>query len=186
MLAVLKAGAAYVPVDPSYPRERQSFILADAGVGVVVTQERSIADVEVPGAELLLLDRDQPRIDSRSDAELTGEADPEQLAYVIYTSGSTGKPKGVGVTHRAVANLMAQHARSTPGVDETTWSRLTTPVVRSLGSGLPAAATGAKLVDRAARGNARRASSARLLARGATIVRRPPDVADACRRRLDG
>ena len=127
MLAVLKSGAAYVPVDPTYPPERQAFILSDAKARVVVTHERHADDLDVLGATLLLLDRDRGLIESRSDLPLAVEVDPEELAYVIYTSGSTGKPKGVEVTHRSVANLLA-HMREAPGVDETdVVANLTTP-----------------------------------------------------------
>ena len=94
MLAVLKAGAAYLPIDPAYPDERIEYLVADAQPKVVISQ-RELQTAEDDAAQL-------------SDAALT-DADrlhplhPEQLAYVIYTSGSTGKPKGVAVSHRAIA-----------------------------------------------------------------------------------
>jgi amino acid adenylation domain-containing protein len=127
MLAVLKTGAAYVPIDPSYPADRRAFILSDAEVPVLVTQERLAGDSDLPAAELLCLDRDAARIDSRSGLPIEEVSDPEQLAYVIYTSGSTGRPKGVEITHRSVANLLT-HMRRTPGVDENdVVANLTTP-----------------------------------------------------------
>ena len=86
ILAVLKAGGAYLPLDPSYPRERLSRILADAGVQIVITEE--------------YLERNADEIKTQVNADLNTTIDSENLAYVIYTSGSTGKPKGVLVSHR--------------------------------------------------------------------------------------
>ncbi|MFC9435892.1 non-ribosomal peptide synthase/polyketide synthase, partial [Nocardia sp. NPDC057030] len=105
LLAVLKAGGAYLPIDPAYPSDRLAFILADAAPVVVVT-DRATADT--------LPDTTTPRVyvDAREIAD--GQAGiarpprPQNLAYVIYTSGSTGTPKGVGVTHRNVVNHVSQ------------------------------------------------------------------------------
>ncbi|MEV4254727.1 amino acid adenylation domain-containing protein, partial [Spirillospora sp. NPDC049652] len=91
ILGVLKAGAAYLPIDPSYPPERIAFMLADAAPAVVV-------DVDF----LTTLSPD--------DSPVSAAIPADQLAYVIYTSGSTGKPKGVGVSHRGVASLAAWQA----------------------------------------------------------------------------
>jgi amino acid adenylation domain-containing protein len=176
MLAVLKTGAAYVPVDPSYPSERRAFILSDAEVPVVVTHERLADDLDVPGAGLLCLDRDRSRIDSRSELPLDQDADPEQLAYVIYTSGSTGKPKGVEVTHRSVANLLT-HMREAPGVDENdVVANLTTPAFDlSVPDWYLPLTTGAKLfiVSREATRDAVQLGK-ELLAGGATVVQATP------------
>ncbi|HEY2738070.1 MAG TPA: condensation domain-containing protein, partial [Thermoanaerobaculia bacterium] len=92
ILGVLAAGAAYVPLDPAYPEERLSFILADSGARLVVRQE----EISVAAA-----------IRTRSPEVETG---PDDLAYLIYTSGSTGRPKGVGVTHRNVLSLLGATA----------------------------------------------------------------------------
>ncbi|MFI7136136.1 amino acid adenylation domain-containing protein, partial [Nonomuraea sp. NPDC050153] len=106
VLAVLKAGAAFLPVDPAYPAERIAFSLSDAGVGTVVTSS-DLAE-GLPAAVLL----DDPAV----VAELGGLPDaplrvegllPGCAAYVIYTSGSTGRPKGVVVTHAGAVNLLA-------------------------------------------------------------------------------
>jgi amino acid adenylation domain-containing protein len=114
LLAVLKTGAAYVPIDPDYPAERQAFMLADAQVPVLVSEERLVARFPDGDAEIVCLDRDSPTI-SRCSAEPPPVATtPDQLAYVIYTSGSTGKPKGVEIRHRSVVNLVT-HMRSQPG-----------------------------------------------------------------------
>jgi amino acid adenylation domain-containing protein len=117
LLGVLKAGAAYVPVDPTYPTDRQAYIFADAQVRVLLTQESLLGGIDAGDATVVCVDRDGSRIAERSDAAPAVEADPEQLAYVIYTSGSTGRPKGVEITHRSVANLMA-YMREQPGLSE--------------------------------------------------------------------
>ncbi|WP_376695020.1 non-ribosomal peptide synthetase [Wenzhouxiangella sp. EGI_FJ10305] len=110
MLAVLKCGAAYVPLDPGFPPERLDFMVRDADLALVVSNRRLLDTLRLPIAERLLLDQDRDEIDAHSDADidlLPADADPRRTpAYVIYTSGSTGKPKGVVVPHTAVANLL--------------------------------------------------------------------------------
>ena len=101
ILGILKAGGAYLPLDPAYPRERVEFMLADSGVGVVVTESGFAADFQASGAKLVLLDRDRDEADERPDSDVA----PGNLAYVIYTSGSTGKPKGVLISHHNVSRL---------------------------------------------------------------------------------
>ena len=104
VLAVLKTGAAYVPMDPDYPAERLAIMVEDANPCLVVTG-RALADV-FPTAEAPLLcleDLDRARED---DASPGVEVSPEDPAYVIFTSGSTGRPKGVQVPHRAVTNFL--------------------------------------------------------------------------------
>ncbi|MFE9427014.1 amino acid adenylation domain-containing protein [Kitasatospora sp. NPDC006697] len=107
LLAVLKAGAAYLPVDPDYPAERIEFMLRDAEPAVLLTDTET-ADKLPADARLLVLDAPETAEAVRTAADLapaTAAGSPEQLAYVMYTSGSTGLPKGVGVTHRAVTGL---------------------------------------------------------------------------------
>ncbi len=110
LLAVLKAGSAYVPLDPAYPEARLRFILEDAAPVLVIASETT-KPVLPPAPELLLIDsfeawseypEQNPRDGSRTAALL-----PNHPAYVIYTSGSTGKPKGVVVPHRALGNYLA-------------------------------------------------------------------------------
>jgi amino acid adenylation domain-containing protein/non-ribosomal peptide synthase protein (TIGR01720 family) len=119
ILGVLKAGAAYLPLDPKYPEERLAFMLQDARPGVVLTEERS--DGRLPsglGGERVYLDRDGPLIARRAAASPAVPVDPESLCYVIYTSGSTGRPKGVMVRHGGACNLAeAQQAtfQAAPG-----------------------------------------------------------------------
>ncbi|MET0621401.1 MAG: amino acid adenylation domain-containing protein, partial [Pyrinomonadaceae bacterium] len=108
LLGVLKAGAAYVPLDPSYPAERLRFMLEDCGAAVLVTQRRLLDSLPEHSAHLLCLDdlttaEESVRGESAGAAPAAFDALAENLAYVIYTSGSTGRPKGVCVTRR---NLM--------------------------------------------------------------------------------
>ncbi len=106
LLGVLKAGAAYLPLDPSYPPARLSFMLEDSALDAVVAQDE-VTD-RLPGGETatILLDGDEPRIRRQPQSNPPALAAPRNLAYVIYTSGSTGRPKGVGVPHQAVVRLV--------------------------------------------------------------------------------
>ncbi|MBV9108895.1 MAG: amino acid adenylation domain-containing protein, partial [Gemmatimonadetes bacterium] len=102
MLAVLKAGGAYVPLDPAYPAERLAFVLADAGVAVLLTQEAVRGGLPAaPGTEVLVIDRQRDEIAAEPAGDPAGGALPENTAWVIYTSGSTGRPKGVAIEHRS-------------------------------------------------------------------------------------
>jgi amino acid adenylation domain-containing protein len=106
-LAVLKAGGAYLPLDPAYPPERMAWMLEDARAAVLVTKVE-ILDRLPPGrAAVLCLDRDAEAIAREPAADPAGGVVPETLAYVIYTSGSTGRPKGVCVTHAGLAAFLA-------------------------------------------------------------------------------
>jgi len=101
-LGVLKAGAAYVPLDPETPSERLTAILDDAGAAVVVTEDALAGLVPAGARRLVRLDGDACKLDAASSADPAVALAPESLAYVMYTSGSTGAPKGVLVEHRAV------------------------------------------------------------------------------------
>ncbi len=106
VLGVLKAGAAYVPLDPSHPRDRLALILGDAAVPLLLTQAHLAAGLPEHAAEAVALDAAWGRI-AREPHDAPGvPVAPERLAYVIYTSGSTGRPKGVCVEHRNVANTL--------------------------------------------------------------------------------
>ncbi len=109
LLAILKAGGVYVPLDPTYPAERLAFLLDDSGAHVCVTL-RDFVEKHPPhnsNAAIVCLDSDSEVIDAQPEHNLVSTSGPDNLAYVIYTSGSTGKPKGVMVTHRNVARLLA-------------------------------------------------------------------------------
>ncbi|HEY0557957.1 MAG TPA: amino acid adenylation domain-containing protein, partial [Thermoanaerobaculia bacterium] len=103
LLAVLKSGAAYVPLDPSHPAERREMVLADSGVSLLLTDERLLADREAIAAA-------SPEAPERRTSE-------ESLAYAIFTSGSTGRPKGVQLPHRAVVSFLRAMAER-PGMRE--------------------------------------------------------------------
>jgi amino acid adenylation domain-containing protein len=107
LLAILKAGAAYVPLDPAYPRERLDYVAADAGIAVMVTEARHAGGFALPRERWVLLDSDQAAIGARPSSRPSVPCPPESLAYLIYTSGSTGNPKGVMVAHRNVASFLA-------------------------------------------------------------------------------
>ena len=106
VLAVLKAGAAYVPLDPAYPAQRIHFMLADTAAGLVITTSTLLEDVSVPGRRLVRLDAEADAIAARPTGNPGRRGNGEDLAYVMYTSGSSGEPKGVRVPHRAVVRLL--------------------------------------------------------------------------------
>jgi amino acid adenylation domain-containing protein len=106
VLGILKAGAAYVPLDPTYPKERLSFILEDAQVSVLLTQERLATQLPAT-RRTVCLDADWDCIAQQSSQNPVNRARPNHLVYVIYTSGSTGRPKGVMIEHGSVINLRA-------------------------------------------------------------------------------
>ncbi|WP_405858833.1 amino acid adenylation domain-containing protein [Streptomyces sp. NBC_00090] len=104
-LAVLKTGAAFVPLDPGYPADRLAYMLADSTPTLVVTSSAVAARLPRSEAPLLLIDR--TAYDHGSGRGPTVARDADHPAYVIYTSGSTGRPKGVVVTHRGIASMVA-------------------------------------------------------------------------------
>ncbi|HKG81043.1 MAG TPA: amino acid adenylation domain-containing protein, partial [Pyrinomonadaceae bacterium] len=110
VLGVLKAGAAYVPLDPQYPRQRLAYMLEDSKARVLLSYRGSHAVIPECNARVVDLELDWPKIanESKTIAELVRTG--EELAYVIYTSGSTGNPKGVAMPHRALTNLIEWQA----------------------------------------------------------------------------
>jgi natural product biosynthesis luciferase-like monooxygenase protein len=106
LLGILKAGSAYVPLDPAYPSERLAFMLEDAGVAILVTEQKLTGHLP-GGVGVVCLDTDWKEIACHSRLNPLGCSSSEQLAYVIYTSGSTGRPKGVMLSHRNVVNFFA-------------------------------------------------------------------------------
>ncbi|MHC5738119.1 non-ribosomal peptide synthetase [Nostoc sp.] len=106
LLGILKAGGAYVPLDPSYPQERLNFMLEDAQVSVLLTQENLLKHFEGFLKPIISIDKDWEIITQEKQENPKKDLNSDNLAYVIYTSGSTGKPKGVAVPHKAVNRLV--------------------------------------------------------------------------------
>lgn len=118
LLGVLKAGGAYVPLDPAYPQERLGFMVSDAGLAVLLTQQHLASLLPASEARTVFLDAAGPEPAAGPEADNPdGGAGPDDLAYVIYTSGSTGRPKGVQVLQRAVVNFLLSMARE-PGLSD--------------------------------------------------------------------
>ncbi|HEX8889429.1 MAG TPA: amino acid adenylation domain-containing protein, partial [Pyrinomonadaceae bacterium] len=134
ILAVVKAGAAYLPLEPTAPTQRLAFILEDAEVKLVLTQEHLLERLPMAGGgeanssaesssvESFCLDRDWSIISDLSRQTPPHHSTPDNLAYVIYTSGSTGQPKGVEVTHANVTRLFASTAEVFKFTDTDVWT----------------------------------------------------------------
>jgi amino acid adenylation domain-containing protein len=112
VLGVLKAGGAYLPLDPGYPLERLSYMIEDARIGIVLTEARLEERLPVSWGQTICLDQEREQIGEHSEKEPESEVGGENLAYLIYTSGSTGKPKGVMVAHRGLCNLVEAQKRA--------------------------------------------------------------------------
>ncbi|MBD2112494.1 MULTISPECIES: non-ribosomal peptide synthetase [Cyanophyceae] len=106
MLAILKAGGVYVPLDPSYPAERLRFMVEDAGITVILSEANWVDELQTATTKVVCLEQSWDAIAQESDQNLSTSCTADQPAYVIYTSGSTGTPKGVVVPHRAVNRLV--------------------------------------------------------------------------------
>jgi amino acid adenylation domain-containing protein len=108
LLGVLKAGAAYLPLDPGYPAERLRYMVADSGTRWLVGDRQSLADWANTGARSLVLEDldDTGSLSADADTNADAELRADDIAYMIYTSGSTGRPKGVFVAHGAVAHFL--------------------------------------------------------------------------------
>ncbi len=116
ILGILKAGAAYVPLDPAFPKQRLNFMIDDSQLSLLLTEQKlSDDDIQRPAGVVLvddlLAESTTPESSDNPDFAIQSDA----LAYVIYTSGSTGKPKGVQITHRAFANFLKSMQRK-PGM----------------------------------------------------------------------
>jgi amino acid adenylation domain-containing protein len=133
-LAVWKAGAAYVPLDPEYPLDRIALMIEDAGLSVILSDSTGAANLPQGNFQIVLLDRDAAYLASLKNTPPEIDLDEDLLAYVIFTSGSTGRPNGVEITHRNLANLIQWHLStfgittldrgmfaSSPGFDAAVW-----------------------------------------------------------------
>ncbi len=123
LLGVLKANAAYLPLDLSYPAERLAYIIEDSGAGIILTD--STGRQELPACKPKLLDLEGPET-RFPDTQPNLTVAPDQAAYVIYTSGSTGHPKGVWVPHHGVVGFLQSMAREPGLADENTLAAITT------------------------------------------------------------
>jgi amino acid adenylation domain-containing protein len=121
VLAVLKAGGAYLPLDPDYPAERVRFMLEDGGPRVVITSRQMLPRLPQTAARPVVID-DDPALDRYSRENVPSGATPQDLAYVIYTSGSTGRAKGTAVEHRQVSRLFAAAERWFTFSDRDVWT----------------------------------------------------------------
>uniref|UniRef100_A0A0C1R7U7 Peptide synthetase n=1 Tax=Tolypothrix bouteillei VB521301 TaxID=1479485 RepID=A0A0C1R7U7_9CYAN len=106
ILAILKAGGVYVPLDPAYPLERLAFMLGDVQASVLLTQTHLCDRLPIQDRTVVNLDLDWEIITQYKEDNLASEVNPENLAYIIYTSGSTGTPKGTEVPHRSIIGFM--------------------------------------------------------------------------------
>ncbi len=111
LLGIVKAGGAYVPLDPKYPYMRLAFMLEDAQVPVLLTEERLQVSLPNCWAQVICLDGDWHLIAQESQENPDSGTTADNLAYVVYTSGSTGQPKGVEIQHSGLVNLIAWHQR---------------------------------------------------------------------------
>ncbi len=107
LLAILKAGGAYVPLDPNYPSSRLDYMVEDAQLSIILTQEKWQHHLSDTKASVICLDTDEEIINQQSQQMPENQITANQLAYVIYTSGSTGKPKGVTIPHQGVVRLVS-------------------------------------------------------------------------------
>ncbi len=115
LLGVLKAGGAYLPLDPEFPYERLEFMLEDAQVKTLLTQTNFLDNLPSCSAEIVCID--DYSTNPKFEDIINDQVNSENLAYIIYTSGSTGKPKGVQVTHKSVVNFLSSMTKK-PGFNE--------------------------------------------------------------------
>ena len=117
LLGILKAGACYIPMDPTYPKERLAYMVEQAKVNLIICSNSVKEEISDFGSELLAIDGQWTEISEQSASDQLPDVDPESVAYVIFTSGSTGLPKGVQVPHRAVVNFLSSMA-DRPGLTD--------------------------------------------------------------------
>ncbi|MGD1702261.1 amino acid adenylation domain-containing protein [Dapis sp. BLCC M229] len=106
LLGIIKAGGAYVALDPTYPQERIAYMLADSSLSVLLTQSKLVDSLTLSDAKVICLDTDWRQISSFNQENLLNLVKPDNLVYVNYTSGSTGKPKGVAIAHKSLSNFV--------------------------------------------------------------------------------
>jgi amino acid adenylation domain-containing protein len=114
LLGILKAGSAYTPLDPSFPKDRIEYMLEDCNAGLLLTQKELSDNIKDFSGVKVSIDADWNKIAEEDSSDLVIQANSENLAYIIYTSGSTGKPKGVQISHQALNNFLYS-MMETPG-----------------------------------------------------------------------
>ncbi|MEM7130727.1 MAG: amino acid adenylation domain-containing protein [Chloroflexota bacterium] len=121
LLAILKAGGGYVPLDPAFPQDRLAYMVADSGIPLLLTQQELVGQIFEHEAQLVCVNEEWSKIEEAAlqTSVLSKKhlPEPSDLAYVIYTSGSTGKPKGVQIPHIAACNFLLTMSER-PGIDE--------------------------------------------------------------------
>jgi nonribosomal peptide synthetase DhbF len=125
LLGVLKAGAAYLPLNPSDPPFRLGYVISHAGSRFIVTDSQSMTNLPDVSSHVCVLDR-QPPVTTEEEVGALYAPEAADLAYVIYTSGTTGSPKGVAVTHGALSNVFADIAQRIAFTGRASWLALTT------------------------------------------------------------
>jgi amino acid adenylation domain-containing protein len=115
LLAVLKAGGAYLPLEPSNPKGRVAYMLEDSQAQVLLTQKHLLSGAPEHRARVVCVDADWQVITQESKENVVSQVNPQDMAYVIYTSGSTGRPKGVQIEHQSVVNFLTA-MREQPGL----------------------------------------------------------------------
>nr|MDJ0510840.1 amino acid adenylation domain-containing protein [Crocosphaera sp.] len=106
LLAILKAGAVYVPLDPAYPQERVKFMIEDSGISILLSEQSLSSNLSLESLKIINLDTTWEDIERESMNNLENNITGKNLAYLIYTSGSTGQPKGVSILHQGVVRLV--------------------------------------------------------------------------------
>lgn len=127
LLGILKAGGAYLPIEPTYPLERQAFILKDAQTPVLLTQQHLAANLPTSATQVICLDTDWQIINQQSTNNLVSDITTLNLAYIIYTSGSTGKPKGTLIHHQGLVNYLSWCSQAY-GVEQGTGTIIHSPL----------------------------------------------------------
>ena len=111
ILGIMKAGGAYLPLDPSYPQQRLAYMLADAKVPILLAQSHLVDNLPPHQAQVINIDNNSASFRNYNHTNPVSNVELENIAYVIYTSGSTGKPKGVQIVHRSVVNFLTAMQR---------------------------------------------------------------------------
>ena len=176
VVGVMKAGAAYVPMDPGYPEQRLKQMMGDGRVRVVVTQRSVEEKVSGDSQTVVRVDEDWEEISKQSEQNPVTAATSSNLAYVIYTSGSTGKPKGVEVGHASVVNLLESMMRE-PGMKSGEKLLAVTTIsfdIAGLELYLPLVAGGEVEVASREEASDGRALSRRIAESGATVMQATP------------